>query len=116
MLKHMHTLNEFVHYLVKSGVSDPAEVSPLHLAPSRMWTQGWACWAPLHLRQKRWPHLPPLGYISSQQFTPENLFEGYLASDIAHMQQKQSIISWLVTYQATVHLLNSLGTQNAAFL
>jgi len=36
MLKHMHTLNEFVHYLVKSGVSDPAEVSPLHLAPSRM--------------------------------------------------------------------------------
>lgn len=30
--RHYHT-NESVHYLVKSGVADPAEVSPPHLAP-----------------------------------------------------------------------------------
>lgn len=41
MLQHMHInshyhTNESVHYLVKSGVADPAEVSPLHLAPSQM--------------------------------------------------------------------------------
>lgn len=33
--RHYNT-NEFVHYLVKSGVADPAEVSPLHLAQSQM--------------------------------------------------------------------------------